>query len=231
MEINYVYDHNLAARLPDLTYTDLRDMLPGVSRNALPRLKVLLPDFRDTPFLSATQEDISIAVYRNGVYLYEEHGAETMYSVSLAGKLMNRDYASAGDLDQTGERLLLSHCQWYWPLMIAGQTRLFANSGKRQYKIRNRLEKRAELYPDEWIAPDCAEIVHERMEERKLREALEAAWNTLPPREMEILYLTVVRNMTQTRAGEELRITQSSVSITAGRGIARLRRTMTEPTT
>ena len=224
MEVRYFCDNTLEARLPDLTYNDLRDMLPHVGRKELLSMKKLLVDLR--PFLCAAQDDISVTVYRNGVYRYQEQGRGTLYSVSLAGRLMERNYASSEEMDLTQERLSLQRCQWYWPLIIAGQVRLFSNANKRQYTIRKEVKEKAALDPNARIVPDCAETVHQRMEEEELWAKLNAVWQTLTAREAQVLYLTLWRNLTQKQAGQELGIVQPRVCAASKQGIARLRRIM-----
>ena len=229
MEVRYFCDNTLEARLPDLAYNDLRDMLPHVGRKELLSMKKLLPDLR--PFLCAAQDDISVTVYRNGVYRYQEQGRGTLYSVSLAGRLMERNYASSEEMALTQERLWLQRCQWYWPLIIAGQVRLFSNANKRQYTIRKEVKEKAALDPDAGVSPDCADTVHQRLEEEELWAKLNAAWQTLTVREAQVLYLTLWRKMTQNRVGEKFGILQPSVSVAFKRGIAVLRRAVMEPET
>ena len=162
MEIRYIYDESLAARLPELTYTDLRDMLPSVSRKDLARMKKLIPVSQ--PLLAVTQEDVSVTVYRTGMYTYVEANAETAYSVSLAGSLMFDGYEPVKNMDLTDEKEQLLLCQWYWPLVIAGQNRLAANSDKNQHRIVKRMKQYAERYPEDWCVPDAAVTAHDRMD-------------------------------------------------------------------
>ena len=237
MEIRYIYDENLAARLPDLTYTDLRDMLPSVSRKNLARMKKLIPISQ--PLLAVTQEDVSVTVYRTGMYTYVEANAETAYSVSLAGSLMFNGYESVKNMDLTDEKEQFLRCQWYWPLVVAGQNRLAANGDKNQHRIVKRMKQYAERYPEDWYVPDAAVTAHDRMDRLESLERLALAWKRIPQREQEVLYLfvseveteTKMRSMTQKEIGQELGIAQSTVSDTIRRGIVHLRSEMTGFTT
>lgn len=232
MEIRYIYDESLTARLPGLTYIDLRDMLPRVGKKFLRRMEGLIPISQ--PLFSAGQEDITVTVYRTGMYVYEESGAKTTYSVALAGGLMNDGYASVRNMDLTDEREQCLHCQWYWPLMIAGQNRMAMNSDKSQNKIVKRMRMRIERRPEEWYIPDAAETAHDRMETREKLERLAAAWTRLPQRERDVLTRSVavvetetkLRRVTQVEIGRELGIAQSTVSDTIRRGVDHLRREM-----
>lgn len=237
MEIRYIYDENLAARLPDLTYTDLRDMLPSVCRKDLARMKKLIPISQ--PLLAVSQGDVSVTVYRTGMYTYEEANAETAYSVTLAGSLMLDGYEPVKNMDLTDERNLFLRCQWYWPLVIAGQNRLATNSDKNQHRIVKRVKQYAERTPEDWYVPDAAVTVHDRMDRLERLEHLALAWEHLPQREQDVLYLfvsevetdTKMRSMTQTEIGRELGIAQSTVSETIRRGIVHLRSAMSGRTT
>ena len=116
---------------------------------------------------------------------------------------MNDGYASVRNMDLTDEQEQCLHCQWYWPLMIAGQNRMALNSDKSQSKIVKRMRVRVERRPEEWYVPDTAETAHDRMETREKLERLAAAWTHLPQRERDVLFrsLAVVETETKLRRG------------------------------
>ena len=65
MEFRLVYIHNanLAEKLPDLNYADLRDMLPAVPLESLPAPKTLYANRERNRFLAVSERDIFITVY------------------------------------------------------------------------------------------------------------------------------------------------------------------------
>ena len=231
MEIRYICDNALEARLSDLTYNDLREMLPHVKRVELLSLQKLIPVFQ--PLLSVYEGDIAITVYRNGVYLYTEAASETVYSVSLAGQLMNFGYTSVEEMDLIEERKELFRCQWYWPLVIAGQFRLVSNGDKRQAKIAKRLAKYAAVDADE-AAGDPGVISVNQMERQDQMMRLSAAWKTLSQKEQDSVYLSLkevdtaagTKCLTQAEIGRMLGLPQTTVSDAIKRGIGHLREKM-----
>lgn len=227
MEITYIHDAELASKLPGLNYDGLREMLPPVSVSALPHLKTLLTRNPLTPFLAAVDGDISVTVYSNGAYLYQEDGAATVYSVSLASGRVKDNYISVENHgkpmgDAPLGRDFLSLCPWHLPLIIAGQARLAENADKRQHKIRKKLVEgkgtlpqfsEAGAFSDDWLQTEAWEGVYER---------LESAVRELPNREREAVRLLFRKKLTRNQVAALLNVSPQRVSAIKIRALARL---------
>ena len=228
MKINYIYNTELTSKLPVLTYAELRDMLPAVKETALPHLKTMLTRINHDRFLSASGEDISITVYRDGVYLYQEQGALSVCSVSMAVERMNRDYTSLRDNGQALGMDMFPLCPWYLPLVIAGQTRLKENADKKQSKIRERLMKNPDMLTTE--VPDFAGEWFRHQEEtdsrQDARHRMEDAKKTLTEREREVVRLLFDLELTRNQTAESLNVTPQCISTLKMRALARLKAAM-----
>ena len=231
MNIIYLRDQNLAEKLPDLNYADLRDMLPVATMQSLPAPKTLYADRERNRFLAASERDIFITVYRDGAYLYEENGRYTVYSVALAEKLMEQDYTSLKNSEKALDREFFASFPWYWPLMIAGQARLAANADAAQDEIRERLRESREIragttepprYSEEWFR------FHEEKDfYRKLREEILSAVRELTKREREVVHLLYVEELTRSQTAKVMNVTPQYVSKARISAFSRIRRTLT----
>ena len=235
MKVNYIYDNALAARLPDLTYADLLNMLPRVtSRTALPVSRTLHAHREVNRFLDASDGDITITVYRDGVYLYEEQSKYTAFSVFMACECVKANYVSVQKDEGTLDREAILHCKWYLPLMIAGQTRLMENANKDQYKIRRRISLKMESLMNLMNAHvsmgEHSEYQSEEEAFREIHKRLEAAKQSMTVREREVIYLMDELGLTRKKTALKLHVTPQSISKTRSRGLVRMRDALVKET-
>ena len=209
------------------TYSALRRLLPAVSENQLPKLRTVLTGiYDDGVFCSGKAADGTLTVYRHGFYLYAEQEAATVYSVSLAGSLMNQDYTSlTADLALDAEKLM--DLPWFWPLTIAGKIRLEENRGKNSDKAEKRYLdelRNQRIYP---VTPDfvseAVEIADAEEYDRNLRDGLKIALHGLTEREQQVALLYVAQNQKREHVARDLHIQPATVSNTKSRGIGKLR--------
>ena len=222
MKINYIYGRSLAARLPGLTYIELRDMLPRVtSKEGLPAANTRHAQRDINRFLRASDGDITITVFRDGVYLYEEGNR-------LASDLVNEDYTSVLNGEEALEREAISHCEWYLPLMIAGQARVKLNTDKDQYKIRQQICLNTDSLMDLmeghiYMGEDSSLYQSETEILQKVRERLEAAKGVLSKRQEDVIYRMDECSLTRNQTAKELNVTPQCISKTRSRGLARMK--------
>ena len=209
------------------TYNTLRSLLPAVSELQLPSLKTVLTGiYDDGIFCSSEGVDGTLTVYRRGFYLYAEQEAATVYSVSLAGSLMNENYTSL-TTDSALEAETLTDLPWFWPLTIAGKARLEENRVKLDDKAVKRYMKEMRNQRITSVTPDFVSegiaIAEEEERERNLRSGLETALRGLTERERQVILLYVHQNQGREHVARELRIQPTTVSNTKRRSIGKLR--------
>ena len=215
METIYVYNRSLEARLNKLTFGELKEMFPTVSTALyLPRPESLLEN-RKNRFLEVEETDFSIRIYRSGLFLYQEQGEATAYSVRKCARILFPSVEDEYYAESETDDLL-----WFWPLKMAGEYRIERNQNSRECYNRNLLHFE-EGIPDNLMpyTPDFVRDSSPEMEEQHYEQTTRLMYHKLlrvmkclTPHQRQIFHLRFGEQMKLNDIAKRLGIGKAAVT-------------------
>ena len=214
MNVIFIHDSNLMARLDTLSYGEFREMVPVVDNDKhLPRPERLKNECIDERLLDVAFDDFTITVYQNGLFHYQEANRQTAYTVSGCAKLLYP--STTGQVSVEAEEAEKS--LWYIPLMVAGSYRIENNMSKRENSVvKFHYEPGTVDRPTMPAEADHAEEAYQKAIEQErqenMRKLLKAASRNLTGRQEQVLWFLYGLNLTQCQTAEALGTTQANIS-------------------
>lgn len=183
-----------------MTLKELQNKIERTTDKVLPTAAKLRSGSFPLAACRAFDDGAQLSVYQNGFALYQSFGKSTVFRVDTCGGYTYFGIKTHTELDEA----YFQHAEWWIRLMMEGEDRLTHNQ--------NVLIERHECLYE--VSPDTACSTEDFLEDRILRETLDAVFACMTNRQREIVVMYHIEGKSLKEIAAVYGITHQAVSVT-----------------